>query len=387
VRVLVLHSRYLSGAASGENRVVEDETRLLREAGHDVTLWDPAPEGLRGGRLLRAGIESIWSTSAGRHVRDLIQLNKIEVLHCHNLFPLLSPAVLRPSASDGVSVVMTLHNYRLLCLPATFVRDGRICEDCLGRLPWPGVVHACYRGSHPASAALAASVSAHRAYGTFGRVDLYLAVSPFVREKYLQAGWSPAQIVVKPNFVWPLERRNESGDYFLFLGRLAREKGLRTLLDAWRNVSARLLVAGDGPEGSDLRSMAPPGVEFVGAVPSSAVPPLLQRARAVLVPSLWYEGQPRTILEAYAAGVPVIASDIGGLPEVVEEGVSGVLVAPGDAGAWTKALHRLLDDSEARRLGQGAHAAWRALYTPERGLANLEQAYREARGKGTPRHR
>ena len=132
---------------------------------------------------------------------------------------------------------------------------------------------------------------------------------------------------------------------------------------------------------------APPGVEFVGAVPSSAVPPLLQRARAVLVPSLWYEGQPRTILEAYAAGVPVIASDIGGLPEVVEEGVSGVLVAPGDAGAWTKALHRLLDDSEARRLGQGAHAAWRALYTPERGLANLEQAYREARGKGTPRHR
>jgi glycosyltransferase involved in cell wall biosynthesis len=378
MRILIAHSRYLSGAASGENSVVDDEAHLLREGGHDVMLWDPSPEGLSGLGLVRKGVQAVWSRPAVEHVRDLVRAKDIEIVHVHNLFPLLSPAVLRVGSAEGLSVVVTLHSYRLLCLPATFVRDGRICEDCLGRTPWPGVVHACYRGTHVGSAAVAGSLALHRAVGTFEGVHLYLAVSSFLRQKYLEAGWNADRIAVKSNFARPQEQRDGPGEYFLFLGRLAPEKGVDTLMEVWSDVSAKLLVVGDGPEGSRLRSMAPAGVEFLGTVQPSQVASLVRRARAVLVPSRWYEGQPRTILEAYAAGVPVIASRVGGLPEVVEEDTSGLLVGARDRAGWTEALDRLRDDAEAARLGAGAYATWKAFYTPEQGLLSLEQAYRQA---------
>jgi glycosyltransferase involved in cell wall biosynthesis len=378
MRILIAHSRYLSGAASGENSVVDDEARLLRQGGHDVTLWDPSPEGLSGLGLVRKGVQAVWSRPAVEHVRDLVRANDIEVVHVHNMFPLLSPAVLRVGSAEGASVVVTLHSYRLLCLPGTFVRSGRICEDCLGRTPWPGVVHACYRGTRLGSGAVAGSLALHRAVGTFEAVHMYLAVSSFVRQKYLETGWQPDRIVVKSNFAWPQEQRDGPGEYFLFLGRLAPEKGVDTLMEIWSDVAAKLLVVGDGPEGSRLRSNAPPGVEFLGTVQPSQVAALVRRARAVLVPSRWYEGQPRTILEAYAAGVPVIASRVGGLPEVVEDGTSGFLVGARDRAGWIEAVDRLRDDAEAARLGAGAYAAWKARFTPEQGLLSLERAYRRA---------
>jgi len=376
MRILVLHSRYLSGAASGENRVVDDEVRLLREAGDDARLW--APMMSREWRPSRAGFNAVWSQRASEQVRALIAERPPDVVHCHNLFPMLSPAVLRVAEAKGVPVVMTLHNYRLLCLPATLLRDGRICEACLGRLPWRGVSYGCYRGSHLASAALATSLSVHRALRTFDRVKIFLAVSDFVRSKHLEAGLPAARLRVKPNFAWPAARRNGSGDYFLFLGRLSPEKGMDTLLRAWRDARASLVVVGDGPEGPRLRPRAPRGVEFRGSVDPQDVSPLLARARALLVPSRSYDGAPRAILEAFAAGVPVIASDIGGLPELVEDGLSGLLVTPDDPTAWSGAVERLMDDAESERLGEGAWRSWRDRYSPERGLAELEAAYRAA---------
>ena len=315
MRILILHSRYLSGAVSGENRVVADETRLLREAGHQVWLWEPTPTTTSGLRLLRAGAKAIWSTSAVTKVGELIRQTRAEIVHCHNLYPELSPAVLR-KASSGIAAVMTLHNFRSLCLPATFVRDGRICEDCLGRLPWPGVVHACYRGSMAGSAILASSLTLHRTLETFDRPTLYLAVSEFVKRKHVEAGWADDRISVKSNFAWPATRREGPGEYFLYLGRLSPEKGVSTMLDAFRELpAAPLLVVGDGPQNDELRAMtSSPSVDFRGAVSPTEVDSLLRHARALLVPSVCYEGQPRAILEAYAAGIPVVASDIGGLP-------------------------------------------------------------------------
>jgi glycosyltransferase involved in cell wall biosynthesis len=274
--------------------------------------------------------------------------------------------------------VMTLHNYRSICLPATFVRDGRVCEDCLGRPPWPGVVHACYRDSRAGSAALASSLSLHRAIGTFGLPTRYLAVSHFVKSKHVQAGWPSGRIGVKANFAWPSERREGPGEYFLYAGRLSEEKGVTTLLRAWKGVSLPLLVVGDGPQASELRAMASDPVEFRGAVSPPEVAAFVRRARAVVVPSIWYEGQPRGILEAYAAGVPVIASDIGGLPEIVADGVSGSLVAPDSADAWREAIDRFLDDSESELFGEGARRTWSERFTPEHGLTGLESAYADA---------
>jgi glycosyltransferase involved in cell wall biosynthesis len=377
VRILILHSRYLSGAASGENRVVDDEARLLADGGHQVDVWDPAPNSAHGLRLMGTAARAIWSTEATARVRGLIRRSKAEIVHCHNLFPVLSPAVLRTASGEGAAVVMTLHNYRLLCLPATFIRDGRVCEDCLGRTPWPGVVHACYRDSTLGSAALATSLSLHNAFHTFDRVTKYLAVSGFIRRKYVEAGWPDDRIEVKSNFAWESPKRGGPGHYFLYLGRLSPEKGVATLLAAWRRSSARFLVVGDGPAHQALSRGAPANVEFRPTVSPAEVPALIREARALLLPSLWYEAQPRVILEAYAAGVPVLASDLGALPEAVGPD-SGLLVPPGDADAWSNAIERLLDDRESERLGHGAWRRWRDRYSPERALQNLEDAYRRA---------
>ncbi len=376
MRILVLHSRYLSEAVSGENRVVEDEARLLREGGHEVHVWEPSVKGAAGLRLLQTGAETIWSRNAARRVRELIRTHRPDIVHCHNLFPALSPAVLHAAAKE-TPVVLTLHNYRLLCLPSTFMRDGQVCEDCLGRVPWRGAVYRCYRESLGASSALAASITLHRSLATFDRVSLYLAVSSFLKQKYAQAGWPAERVRVKANFAWASSRRRGPGDYFLYMGRLSPEKGVPTLLDAWGTLSAQLLVVGDGPEAARLRAKAPPSVRFLGPVPVSRVQEMLAGARALLVPSRWYEGQPRAILEAYAAGVPVIASRIGGLPEVVADGDSGVLLSPNDAREWTEAAGRLLSDQTSQRLGDGALRQWHDRYSPERALEGLEGAYQQ----------
>jgi glycosyltransferase involved in cell wall biosynthesis len=378
LRVLILHSKYRSGPVSGENRVVEDEFALLQRAGHVVHLWDPVPDVSGWKDLARTAVETIWSREAARRVRHLVEMYRPQVIHCHNLFPVLSPIVLRVARETDCALIMTLHNYRMLCLPGTFVRDGRACEDCLGRIPWPGVVHRCYQESSAASAILATSLSLHRSLGTFDRPAFYLAVSEFIRRKHIQAGWPPGRIRVKHNFAWPSRRRQGPGDYFVHLGRLTSEKGVQTLLRAWTGLSARLVIVGDGPQADQVRSEAPSGVEFRGTIPPSEVPDLLVRARALLVPSNWYEGQPRGILEAYAAGVPVIASRFGGLPEVVEDGATGLLAEPGIPQAWRDAVSRLQNDEDSLRLGEGAWHRWREYFTPQRGLAALESNYREA---------
>jgi len=372
MRVLVLHSRYLSGTSSGENRVVEDEVELLRSAGHEVRLWAPSPEDGGGPSRLQLGVRAVWSRPAVREVERLTAELRPDVVHVHNLYPLLSPAVLRTTAAP---VVMTLHNYRLLCLPATFLRDEAACEDCLGALPWRGVVHRCYRGSAAGSAALAGSLGVHRRAGTFRHVAAFLAVSEFVRDKHVEAGMDATRIRVKPNFVAPMPRREGPGQDFLYVGRLSAEKGLDRLVSRWREMPGRLLVVGDGPDRAKLEAAAPDTVEFRGAVPPDEVGTYLSQARALVLPSICYEGAPRTVVEAYAAGVPVVANRHGALPSVVSEGVTGLLVDPASADGWREALARLGADDESVRLGEGAFANWRSRYSPEQGLADLEAAY------------
>lgn len=382
MRVLLLHSRYRSAEASGENRVVAEEARLLRNAGHAVAVVAPEPRGPLG--VLRAAGGTVWDLGRALEVRRNVESSRPDVVHVHNLFPALSPAVVRVAAREGVPVVMTLHNYRLMCLPATFLRKGRVCEACLGRLPWPGVIHGCYRGSRAQSAILATSVGLHRSIGTFELVNRFLAVSSFVRDKYVEAGFDSARIFVKPNFAWPGVRKDGSGSCFLYLGRLSPEKGVETLLRAWRSSFGKLLIVGDGPDAPRLRALAGNGVELHGPVPPERARHLVAEARAVLVPSVCYEAFPRVVVEAYASGVPVVASRIGALPEVVEDGTSGLLAEPGDPASWRRAIEGLLDNGERLRLGEGAFRRWVERYSPERNLELLEAAYCGARAAGQP---
>ena len=373
MRVLVLHSRYASGASSGENRVVEDEVELLRGAGHEVELWAPMPDDATTGSRVGLAVSAVWSRSAVAEVRRRAAEFRPDVIHVHNLFPMLSPAVLRAA---GAPVVVTLHNYRLLCLPAVFLRDGRACEDCLGKFPWRGVVHRCYRGSAAGSAALAASLGVHRRAGTFRHVAMFLAVSEFVCRKHIEAGFDPARIRVKPNFGSAQPRREGPGEDFLFLGRLSEEKGLDRLVSIWRDVPARLVVVGDGPERARLEALAPDTVEFRGSVPSDRGARVSLRVRARSCCRRSATRAPRARWSRrMPPGVPVVANRYGALPGVVSDGVTGLLVEPGDAAGWRSALASVMDDGTSQRLGEGAFAAWRTGYSPKRGIADLEAAY------------
>jgi glycosyltransferase involved in cell wall biosynthesis len=379
VKIAILHSRYRSGSLSGENRVVDDEIRLLREAGHEVIQWTPAPPEDPGPLDLAAlGVSAIWSSRSTDQLAQLLHRDDIDVVHVHNLFPNLSPAVLRRASGDGVAVVLTLHNYRLLCLPATLLRKGRPCQDCVGRVPWPGVLHRCYRSSRLGSAALATSLTLHREIGTFERPSLYLAVSEFVRQMHIRAGFRASQIRVKPNFAWPAPRRAGPGEYFLYLGRLSQEKGVVGLVRAWQGQRSQLLVVGDGPESDRVRAAAHSDVTFMGQVSPRRALELARGARALILPSIGHDAAPRSIQEAYASGVPVIGSRTGGITEAIRDGQSGFLVPPSDPEALRAAVGELEDDEVCERLGEGAYALWLERYTPTHGLNDLEQAYRAA---------
>jgi glycosyltransferase involved in cell wall biosynthesis len=384
VRILILHSRYLSGDVSGENRVVDDESRLLREAGHEVRVWAPEPDVSGPTGQVRAGISAIWSTAAARAVEQSVRRHQIQIVHLHNLFPTMSPAVIRAAGRAGAGVVMTLHNYRLMCLPGSLLREGRICELCVGHVPWEGVRHRCYRGSAAGSTVLATSLSVHRAAGSFDRVDRFLAVSDFVRSKHVEAGLPGDRITVRANFAWAAGTRTGPGDHFLFAGRLAPEKGVDLLLRTWADAPELppLVVIGDGPEQGRLSGLAPPGVELRGRVSAGEMPSIMQGALGLLVPSRWYEAAlPKVVLEAYAAGVPVVAADIGALPEGVIDGVTGYLVPPEEPAAWAQALRRLAVPGQTERMGAGAREVWAERYSPERGLAALEAAYQGVLGR------
>jgi glycosyltransferase involved in cell wall biosynthesis len=380
MRIAILHSRYLSGPASGENRVLADDVQLLTEAGHEVRSWTPSP-GTSPGDQARAAVQAVWSVEAVAQVRELVGSWGAEIVHCHNLFPLLSPAVIREADAQGAGVVMTLHNYRLMCLAGSFFRAGGTCEECLGRVPWRGVAHSCYRGSALGSGVLAASLTMHRTLKTFDRVDRFLAVSDYVRKKHVEGGIAAERIAVTPQFAWPTERREGPGDYFLYLGRLTREKGANALIEAWEQRLGRLVVVGDGPELSRLRAVASPAVDFRGLMPGDAVPALLRGAKALLVPSLTNDPAPRSVAEAYAAGVPVLASRRGGLPEAIKDGETGMLIAPGATQEWIAAVERLADERESMRLGEGALRRWSESHRPQHSLRRLEDIYTAVVGR------
>lgn len=384
--ILMVHNYYRQRNPSGENTAFEAEVELLRQYGHRVVLHTRSSDEIErysAPRKLGAALSTIWSSGTVRSLRGVIAAAEPRVAHFHNTFPLISPSAYRSCRESGVPVVQTLHNYRLLCPNAVFFRDGAVCEDCLGKtLPWPGVVHGCYRGSRAATAVISTMLTAHRLLGTWtDMVDIYVALTEFARRKFIQGGLPSEQIVVKPNVVAPDPGPGQHrGNYAIFIGRLALEKGIHTLLTSWRHLRQRvpLKIVGDGPDADRVAEavgrMA--GVEWVGRKPLHEVYDLLGEATVLIFPTELYEGLPRTILEAYAKGTPVIAANIGGIPEVVEHGRTGLLFTPGDPQdlaahvewAWT---HR----GQMAEMGEEARRVYEANYTAESNYRQLMEVY------------
>lgn len=378
---LSLHTFYQQ--AGGEDAVFRAEVALLQERGHEVlelTFDNRDLENLPPWR--QAGL-TLWNQEAYRRVREAIREHRPDLLHVHNTFPLASPAVIHAAKAEGVPVVMTLHNYRLLCVNALFFRQGQVCEACLGRLPWRGALYGCYRESRAASAVVAGMITLHRAMGTWGLVDRFIALTEFSRRKFLEAGFPPEKISVKPNFVYPDPGPEEGrGGYAIFVGRLSPEKGVVTLLEAWRRLGGRLplKIVGDGPLIGEVSRVAQemPGVEVLGHRVPEEIYALMGEASFLVFPSEWFETFGRVAIEAFAKGTPVLAANIGAVGEVTEHGRTGLHFRPGDPENLAAKVEWLLSHpAELSRMRKEARAEYEARYTAERNYEMLMAIYCE----------
>ncbi|WP_041220625.1 glycosyltransferase family 4 protein [Deinococcus geothermalis] len=392
MNVLVVHNFYQQGG--GEDQVFWAETQALREWGVNVTTHTVHNDVIQKGSHLRTALGTVWNAGAARTLAQLVERDRIDVVHFHNTFPLISPAAYRAVRSRGAAVVQTLHNFRLLCVNALLFREGHVCEACLGHtLPWPGVQHACYRGSRAGSAVVAGMLTAHRLLGTYAReVDVYIALTSFARDKLIQGGLPADKLVIKSNFLRdpaelrdPADRGGESEEepYALFVGRLSQEKGVGTLLCAWRDLGGRLplKIVGDGPLAPLVEQAARdfPGVHWLGRQPSPRVLELMRSAQMLIFPSEWYEGFGITLLEAFASGLPVVASDLSAIPTIVQHGCTGRLFQPGDAADLAAQVRWLLDHPrEHAAMRRAARQEYETRYTAERNMAELLDIYRLA---------
>jgi glycosyltransferase involved in cell wall biosynthesis len=383
LRVLIVHNAYrLRG---GEDAVVDAEEDLLRQHGHIVHRYQRHNDEINTGsglariRLLR---DTLWSGQTTRDMASLLASFKPDVMHVHNTLSLVSPSVYWAAHRAGVPVVQTLHNFRLLCPQAMLLRDGQPCRQCVGHVPWRAIQHSCYRDSATQSAAVAVMLQLHRTLGTWSqRIQRYIVPSEFCREIFEQSHLPIGSIQVKPNFV--VDRHADSPQQptrhgLLYVGRLTTEKGVNVLHQAWLKAGQpHLTVIGQGPASTTLT----PGhsLELRGAIQPDEVAKAMAQATALVVPSLAPETFGLVVIEAFAAGLPVIASQVGALTELIDDGETGFLVPPDDAQAladkmgWANANPQAL-----AAMGRKARAAYLARFTPQANLGMLESIYQEA---------
>ena len=382
MRVLLLHNRYQ--IAGGEDVVVQTEKALLEANGHCVTLVETNNDNIVGPlEKAKAAANAIYSHSSKQSVRAEVASFSPDLVHVHNFFPLLSPSLYYACREAGVPVVQTLHNYRLLCPDVYFFREGKVCEDCLGKFfPWPSVVHSCYHGSKAGTAVVAMMLSVHRALQTWTKmVDIYIALTDFARQKFIQGGLPAEKIALKPNFVYPEPSQGEGqGGYALFVGRLSPEKGLDTLLTAWEKIGEQmpLKIVGDGPLADRVASATQRlmGVEWLGRQPKDQVLALMKEAQVLVFPSVWYEGFPVVIVEAYAVGLPVIASSLGSTSSLIDHGRTGLHFRPGDPENLVSQLEWILTHpAELAQMRREARAEFEFKYTAQRNYQMLMDIY------------
>jgi glycosyltransferase involved in cell wall biosynthesis len=381
VKILQVHTRYRR--PGGEDSVVRTEGELLKAAGHDVMTCgfeNPTSAPAAAWALVQAP----WNQTAAGKVVDAARTFGADVVHIHNTWFALSPAVFRQVQQAGFPVVATIHNYRLSCVNALLYRDGAVCEDCVGRTPWRGVIHRCYRGSATQSAVVAVTIGTHRAAGTWARdVDVVIALTSFSAAKLMSAGVPPERIVVKPNVVddpGPRAISPSESRRLVFVGRLTEEKGVTDLLKAWESAdewNLELEIIGDGPLLSTIRSSAQASVSVSGAIPSEEVRSRMLASRALVLPSRWFEGLPMVLIEALSCGLPVVVAGHGALPEVAGE--AGMTFAPGDSQDLAGVLSSLEDDTVVEERSFAALRRYRERFSPEIGLTHLEDIYALAR--------
>lgn len=365
----------------------------MRARGHDVHVhfFDNADVVKRGGGKLQAGISAVYNKSSAKEIIAVATRIRPDVVHVHNFFFAASPSILIAIKKLDIPLVVTIQNYRLICANALLMRNHRVCELCIhSDFPWWGVKYKCYHDSAMQSAAVGAMAAIHKRRGTWrNAVDLYITPSEFLRAKLIGSSFNVPQekITVKRNFITDAGEGDAHArkDYYLFVGRLSPEKGVDTLLEAWRALpQQQLIIAGDGPEKTNLEEKfgGLDNIVFLGHQQKEDVLNLMRKSRALIFPSIWYEGLPLTIVEALSTGTPVIGSDLGAVSEMIKHGYNGMLF---EAGSPQK-LSSAINDFNMRvatgnvSIYHQARKSFMENYHPEKCYNDIMKIYRQAIG-------
>ena len=383
-KILFVHNYYQQ--PGGEDSVFSAEMALLQDHGYNIIKYIDSNHRIGDLNSLDVAIQTIWSRQSYKKIYEVLVKEEPDLVHFHNIFPLISPAAYYACKKLKIPVIQSLDNPRLICPAATLYRKGKLCLDCLGKTPpYPGIIHGCYHNSRLQTAVIVTMLSVHRWMKTWQKqVDKYLVATEFYKKLFIKAGLPAEKIAVKPHFVRSNPRSDISqklGEYVLYIGRLDPEKGIPTLLSAWKNLQIPLKIRGDGQllqvcsdfiETNNLNF-----IEIIKRITPEELKLLISNARFLIWPSEgYYETFGMVAVECFSLRKPVVASDIGVMGEVVKNGESGLLFEPGNASDLASKVEWLWNHpEESKRMGINAYQEYEMKYTPQRNYQLLIDIY------------
>ncbi|GAB3024493.1 glycosyltransferase family 4 protein [Spirosoma pulveris] len=381
MRILSVHNEYLIRGGEEESRLAE--VAILKQFGNDVSSYIENNKKVADLSKVSVALRTFWSKESHKVVKDLLKAKRHDLIHVQNFFPLVSPSVYYAAQSEGVPVVQAVRNYRFLCSNSFFYRDGHVCELCLKKsFKTEAIQNKCYRDNRAASVTAASMHLFHSLLPTWNRIDKFIAVSEFVKRKMIEGGFPSHKISVKPNFVYPdpgVSLNKE--DYIVYVGRLQAEKGIMRLLEAVRSLNSNIKVkiVGEGTLKPDvLEYIKDMNVEYLGKKTLLETYDIIGKARALVIPSLWHEPFGRVVVEAYAKGTPVIGSNMGGIPELIDDGVTGFTYDAENAQQLASKIEFIFQNPLlALEMGRAAREAYLAKYTPESNYKMMMDIYGE----------
>jgi len=383
MKILILHNRYKF--EGGEEAVVLAEVDLLKKHGHKITLFELSNKNISKGSLLKKILlpfSIIWSIDSYRQICELIEKEKPDIAHIHNTFFLMSPSIYYACKVKKIPVVQTLHNYRFLCPLGILYRDGKVCRECLDKGLFMSLRYKCGKKSVMWTIAMLAILEIHKRIKTFRKlINTYIALSNFSKQQFVDAGFDKNRIKVKPNFInFDPGISSEKSNFVLYVGRFSPEKGTDILLEAWKKLKLLpLKIIGTGIQFKEFKDYADKyslNIEFLGQKPHNEVINYIKKSIAVILPSRCNENFPRVIVEAFACGVPVVASKRGALTELIEDRRTGVLFNPENIEDFIEKIESIWNNKqEAEKMSRNARMEFENKYTAEKNYEKLINIY------------
>jgi len=384
LKLLFCHNTYQH--KGGEDQVCDKERSLLTQQGHSLYYHVRSNDHIHSFKdKLATSVQLNYSQTEKKALTQVLKQELPDVVQVHNFFPVLTPAIYDACLEQNIPVVQTLHNYRTICPSALLMRDGALCETCVNGSPYHAVLHKCYRDSRAGSFFVARMVAYHRKHKTWQtKVNRFIALTEFAKSKFVEAGFPADKIRVKPNFIedpfkgalaLPVKKNGA-----LFVGRFSQEKGISVLLEAWQSFDYPLQLAGNGPLLDTCQKQSSnKAIDFLGSQSSEQVHDLMSHAQFLIMPSIWHETFGMVLIEAFAHGMPVICSRLGGMAEIVEDGVTGLHFEAGNAADLADKIKWMIAHSEeCTQMGNNARVEYLEKYTPEINYKILMSIYQEA---------